>query len=544
MMEEVMRVSIGGVPFTLSPVAYQKMKAYLDSITRHYEKRPDGREIISDIESRIAELLLEKNDKEEVVTSDRVEEVISVMGNPSQFGDEEEENASATGEASSQSQAYQAQQNPASAQKRLYRDTQDRMIGGVCSGLGHYFKFDPSFLRIILAIIIALHFVRGCSFFPLGVSHVTTPLFHLIFWGYIILWIAVPAAKTYSQKCQMMGADPGVRGAEESVGNTQQFRGSGFGRVIKIFAGLLFIGLGILFLSMVWMVMIGSDAVIGVNPVNALNLIDVNPWSRVLYKVLIVCSLIIPCIAMLYVGIWWLFNLKKPRFRLGWILFLVWILSLIGLVFFMGSHAMKVGSVQDTSATKTFDKLYDTLKVEYAALPETVDGQSVTWERMSDRMARSTRRRIGGYVKWNGRPFNDDDEERRVSDGDPYRGGMYMYITKGKNKAYAIYPTLDVIHKSSSIIVDDSTSVSGTSIVKDTTVRADLEIVASRISAIRALGGEEEGEKADKALVEVKDSVLTIHPIIISKKHKFDGTYISSKLYLPDSSVVIINSPK
>ena len=104
-MEEVMRVSIGGVPFTLSPVAYQKMKVYLDSITRHYEKRPEGREIISDIESRIAELLLEKNKKEEVVTSDRVEEVISIMGNPSQFGDEEEENAS--GNATAQRQTCQ-----------------------------------------------------------------------------------------------------------------------------------------------------------------------------------------------------------------------------------------------------------------------------------------------------------------------------------------------------------------------------------------------------------------------------------------------------
>lgn len=541
-MEEVMRVSIGGVPFTLSPIAYQKMKVYLDSITRHYEKRPDGREIISDIESRIAELLLEKNSKEDVVTSDKVEEVISVMGNPSQFDDEEEENTSAG--TSAQGAAHQAtQQNPSPARRRFYRDVQDRMIGGVCSGLGHYFKFDPSILRIILAIITALYFVRGCNVLPIGFHRFST-IFHVIFLGYIILWIVVPAASTYSQKCQMAGLDPGVRGAEESVGNTQQFRGSGFGRFLKIVAGLLFIGLGILFLAMVWMIMIGSDALIGVNPVNALNLIDVNPWGRVLYKVLIVCSLVIPCIAMLYVGIWWLFNLKKPRFRLGWILFLVWILSLIGLMVFMGSHAMNVGRVQDTTATKSFDKLYDTLKVEYAALPETVDGQSVTWERMSERMARSTRRRIGGYVTWNGRPFNDDEEERSVSDGDPYRGGMYMYISKGKNKAYAIYPTLDVIHKSSSIIVDDSTSISGTSIIKDTTVRADLEIVASRISAIKALGGDDEGKETDKALLEVKDSILTIHPIIISKKHKFDGTYISSKLYLPDSSVVIINSPK
>ncbi|MBQ6311502.1 MAG: PspC domain-containing protein [Bacteroidales bacterium] len=542
-MEEVLRVSIGGVPFTLSPEAYHRMKGYLDSINRHYGKRPEGQEIINDIESRIAELLLEKNSREDVVGLDRVEDVIAVMGTPSQFGDDEEENAS--GSASAQGQSFQAQQqNPAPARRRLYRDTQDRMIGGVCSGLGHYFKFDPSILRIILAIIIAIHFIIGWRIFPIGFVRISSPLFHLVFWGYIILWCVIPAAKTYSQKCQMMGSDPGVRGAEESVNNPEQFRGSGFGRVIKVLAGLLFIGLGILFISMIWMIMIGSDALVGVNPVNALNLIDVNPWGRILYKVLVICSLIIPCIAMLYVGIWWLFNLKKPRFRLGWILFLVWVLSLIGLVLFMGSHAMKVGGVQDTSATKTFDKLYDTLKVEYAALPETVDGQSVTWERMSERMARSTRRRIGGYVTWNGRPFNDDEEERRVSDGDPYRGGMYMYITSGKTKAYAIYPTIDVIHKSSSIIVDDSTSVSGTAIVKDTTVRADLEIIASRISAIKALGGEDGDNKEDKALVEVKDSVLTLHPIIISKKHKFDGTYISSKLYLPDSSVVIINSPK
>ncbi|MBE6245169.1 MAG: PspC domain-containing protein [Bacteroidales bacterium] len=540
-MEEVMRVSIGGVPFTLSPVAYQKMKVYLDSITRHYEKRPEGREIISDIESRIAELLLEKNKKEEVVTSDRVEEVISIMGNPSQFGDEEEENAS--GNATAQKQTWQqAQQpNPTPVHRRLFRDRSDRMIGGVCSGLGHYFKFDPSILRIILAIILALHIVGVHIFLPLRFM---SPLFHLVFWGYIILWIVVPSAQTYSQRCQMMGTDPGIRGAEESVNNPEQFRGSWFGRLIKIFAGLLFIALGVLFLAIVWGVMLGSDVVFGVNPVNALNLIDVNPWGRILYKVLIICSLIIPCIAMFYVGIWWLFNLRRPRFRLGWILFLVWIISVIGLILFMGSHALKVGRVQDTSATKTFDKLYDTLKVEYAALPETVDGQSVTWERMSDRMARSTRRRIGGYVSWNGRPFNDDEEERWISDGDPYRGGMYMYVAKGKTKAYAIYPTIDVIHKSSSIIVDDSTSISGTRIVKDTTVRADLKIIASRISAIKALGGDGEEEESGNALVEVKDSILTLHPIIISKKHKFDGTYISSKLYLPDSSVVIINSPK
>lgn len=538
-MEEVLRVSIGGVPFILSPEAFKRMKAYLDQITAHYEKRPEGREIISDIESRIAELLLEKNSKEDTVTLERVEEVIAVMGTPSQFGDEEETQA---GPSASQGQPFQsAQPNPAPVQHRLFRDLSDRMIGGVCSGLGHYFKFDASILRIALAVLLALHIVSG-SFMPYGATSIIHVLFRLVLLAYIILWIVVPGARTYSQRCQMYGTDPGVRGAEESFNNPDQFRGSWFGRLLKVLLGLIFIGLGILFSLSLWGLVIGSESMVGVNPINALNLIDVNPWGRALYKVMMVLCLVIPCVAMLYVGIRWLFNLRKPRFRLGWILFLVWIISLIGLTLFTGSRALRLGSVENSSATKSFDKLYDTLRVEYAPLPETVDGQSVTWERMSERMARSTRRRIGGYVTWNGRPFNDDEEERSVSDGDPYTGGVYLYITSGKAKAYAIYPTLDVIHKSSSIIVDDSTSTTGCSIVKDTTVRADLEITANRISAITAIG-EDEDDKA-KALVEVKDSLLVIHPIIISKKQKFDGTYISSKLYLPDSSVVIINSPK
>ena len=145
----------------------------------------------------------------------------------------------------------------------------------------------------------------------------------------------------------------------------------------------------------------------------------------------------------------------------------------------------------------------------------------------------ATKRNLGRYVTWNGKPFNEDSDKID-----------HMYIASGKTRAYALYPSIDVIRKSSVMVVDDSTSSSGTILVKDTSARAELEVTANRISAITALGKNEERETGDKALLEVKDSVLVIRPIIISNTHKFDGTYISTKLFLPDSSAVILNYPQ
>ena len=154
-MEEVLKVSIGGVSFAINKDGYARMDSYLRGIESHYAKRPGGKEIVDDIESRIAELLLEKHTKDDVVTLERVDSVIAVMGTPSQF-DDQQDSQEGEGQPSGQATGFTpSQPNPP---RRLFRDNEDRMIGGVCSGLAHYFKFDPSVLRIILGVIIVLHF--------------------------------------------------------------------------------------------------------------------------------------------------------------------------------------------------------------------------------------------------------------------------------------------------------------------------------------------------------------------------------------------------
>ena len=379
-MEETLKVSIGGVSFTINRDGFNRLDAYLRGIEGYYATRQGGREIVDDIESRIAELLLEKHTKEDVVTLDRVENVIEIMGTPNQFEDQEENNPSGTNtKGFAGPRPSYAAQNP---KRRLFRDNSDRMIGGVCSGIAHYFKFDPSILRIILAVIIAFHFVGRGFFHWHGFFgfHVIPSLFSICFFAYIILWIVVPSAKTYSQKCQMYGEDPGVRGAEENYANyANQQRPAGWwlGRIIKVLLGLFFIFLGLCGFALAGGLLIGSDALFGVNPVNALSFLEMSPWLRILMKVTMVLSVIIPCIAFLYVGIKWIFNLKRPRWRPGLVMFLVWLAAVItGSALAGSSSDLWPGSGgRYTFDTKSFNKHYDTLYVQYAALPQSEDGE-------------------------------------------------------------------------------------------------------------------------------------------------------------------------
>ena len=93
--------------------------------------------------------------------------------------------------------------------------------------------------------------------------------------------------------------------------------------------------------------------------------------------------------------------------------------------------------------------------------------------------------------------------------------------------------------------MDDTTS-SGEAlkIVRDTTIMADLEVSVGRISFFdRWKDFEDKSEKA-QTLVEVKDSLIILNPVIITKKNKYDGTYVFTKLCIPDSSVVVIRTPE
>ena len=169
-MNKIMNINIGGIVFHVDDIAYEKLKKYLEDINKHFKKSAGGDEIINDIEARIVELFQQKlNSKKEVITLEDVDEVISVMGKPSDFENENE---------------YDDPDVRQLGRKRLFRDIDNRMLGGVCSGLGAYFNIDTVWFR--LGFVIAT--LSGLSIL-----------------AYLILWIIIPPATTISEKLEMEG---------------------------------------------------------------------------------------------------------------------------------------------------------------------------------------------------------------------------------------------------------------------------------------------------------------------------------------------------
>jgi phage shock protein PspC (stress-responsive transcriptional regulator) len=166
-----MTVNLGGMVYHIDDDAYDKLKIYLDKVRRELNSVEGGEEIYGDIEMRIAELFSEKlKNNKQVITLKEVEEVIEMMGDP--------EDISGTSKGSgyrSGSHHY----------KRMYRDSDNRIIGGVCSGLAAYWRIDPTIVRLIF-ILLAIFGMAGVLI-------------------YLILWIVLPEATTVAQKLEMRG---------------------------------------------------------------------------------------------------------------------------------------------------------------------------------------------------------------------------------------------------------------------------------------------------------------------------------------------------
>src|SRR5574343_188125 len=178
-MNKTISINLGGFFFHIDEDAYQKLSRYFDAVKRSLA--PDGREeIMKDIESRIAELFQEriKNDKQ-VIGLIEIDAVIGIMGQPEDYKIDDEKTSYQSNTSTSSSSNYYY------PSKRLFRDKENGMLGGVMAGLGHYLGIDALWLRIIMVIL----------FFGFG-----TGLF-----VYIVLWVLVPEAITTTQKLEMRG---------------------------------------------------------------------------------------------------------------------------------------------------------------------------------------------------------------------------------------------------------------------------------------------------------------------------------------------------
>ncbi len=186
-MNKTVTVNIGGIVFHIDENAYERFKQYLESIRVHFTGSDGRDEIMQDIESRIAEMFQDRiKDQKQVITLSDVEEVTVLMGKPEQFGDEESGEKERTADATE-----------IKVKRRLFRNPDDKLLGGVCSGIAAYFDLDPIWFRLAFAVA----FFFGGSGLLL----------------YLILWIVIPKAVTTADKLMMKGEPVTVSNIEKNV---------------------------------------------------------------------------------------------------------------------------------------------------------------------------------------------------------------------------------------------------------------------------------------------------------------------------------------
>lgn len=239
-MNEVKKCSLSGIAFSMDIEAYNELQNYLKALKTNYKDSPDGAEIVADIEARIVELILSTQDNTRVVELPLVKNIIAQMGSPEDIrGEEEEEQA--------QPKHTPLDRNP----RRLYRDLENAKLGGVCSGIAKYFDVDPAWIRVAMF----LPLIMSCfSHIPLfgWMGPLMGNLFGVFIICYVVMWFAVPVARTARQKLEMNGQpitaqniassaaanDPDAK-AKAVVASTVSTAGQIALLLLKMFAGLI-----------------------------------------------------------------------------------------------------------------------------------------------------------------------------------------------------------------------------------------------------------------------------------------------------------------
>lgn len=176
-MKKTLTVNLGGTVFNIDDDAYRLLDNYLHNLRQHFRKEAGADEIVDDIERRISELFCEKQTEDlKVITLADVEQVIARIGRPEEM-EEDDEN---------KTQAPTRAQDASVSHKRLFRDPDDKILGGVFSGLAAYFGLDTRLLRLVMFVL--LLFTKG----------IMIPI-------YIVCWIVIPQARTAADRLSMRG---------------------------------------------------------------------------------------------------------------------------------------------------------------------------------------------------------------------------------------------------------------------------------------------------------------------------------------------------
>ena len=205
-MDKTHNISLGGLAFAIDDAAYNILRKYLNDIRISLHNSGGVDEIMADVEYRMAELLRERMSAREVVNQADVDYLIGVMGKPEDYYTEDitEEQTTNSAGSGTYSHRYSGVKN-----KKLFRDPDNKTLGGVCSGLGHYFGIDATWVRIITVVLLFVDPI----FFSVGST---------VFIAYFILWLVVPEAKTTSDKLLMRGEPVNFDSIKDFFGNSPE----------------------------------------------------------------------------------------------------------------------------------------------------------------------------------------------------------------------------------------------------------------------------------------------------------------------------------
>lgn len=471
-MKEVVNVSLQGVSFVIEKDALDLLESYLDELRNHYGEGEV--EVVDDIEERIAELLIERGCKDSVVQYHHVREVIDILGRPSQIDGEEEREEKVS--------------------KRIYRDTENGIVAGVCSGLGAYFNMDAVWMRVLF---LAVSFLITTPIFSIARSVLRIDLGWVGFMlaAYCILWIIIPAAKTVSQRCQMRGEAQNVdqihrkfaQGAR-NVGSEMWQTGtkvtgsflSTLWRIICFSVGVILTVMGFGGILALGVLLVGFDAAMGISLLQIPDFMALDIGSTLWLKAFGILTFLLPCVGMLYGGMQLCFRFKSPAWRPGLVLFLLWMVS---------ASIFIVCSVKACSPYYNMGDGYKE-KLSFGGEKDTI------------------------YVEC---PMAPGMQQAKLN-MEASRWGLRMFYLNNsmrKQTSFAAYPRL-LIRRSQDVTVP----------------YVETEIISPYRGTPWA------GEA-----VTLKDSLVTLVPDVYSKEHKFAGKIPVVRLYIPDSTTVILKEP-
>jgi phage shock protein PspC (stress-responsive transcriptional regulator) len=493
-MKATIKVSISRSAFHLNGDAYEALREYLNRLEKHFSSKKGGKEIVSDIEERLAELLTARiTTPEQVVTITLVEEVIGIMGMPGDMDDGEFNRA--------------AVPPPQSRKKHLYRDVNNKMIGGVCSGLAAYFGIDVSFFRLFLVLLFA----------GLSVTGLSGGGFLLV--AYLVLWIVVPPALTARERMDMRNSHATIFDIQKKVENEisalrQKWERKGkiwtsemekevleasmgtrpqehvLTRLFKVAFRAVMILVGVLLLLIAVCGLITLPVVLFVGTVlsdvvlfDLFDLVAIN-INLTLCKVLISVVLFLPLLGLLYIGLKAIVGYRS-RFRIGLIMFLLWLAAGVTLVISASSSALRFGRHTDVEEEVRISAPYSTLYVDVPEAYCDVVYNKALFEYNNI-----------GIVFWE----NDRNDEA---------------------KAYVL-PCIEVVQ------ARDSGAIR---------VRF-IKTVPGRTHAMARARARETPVRYT-----LRDSMLLLDPLVYSRAHKWAGEVVSVKIYVPQDKDVRLAVP-